>query len=144
MRMNRLAKDLTVAAGLILLLMVPGSARGDSPQQHPAGPNPMPAAPGPQKLPSAEDDFAGLDLSDQQKSEISKIRHDTEARKDSVAKSQTLNSDQKDAMVLGYTRLEYSQIFRMLTPIQQKVVRQRIMAHRAAEMGNKKPQAPGN
>jgi len=96
---------------------------------------------------SLEDDFAGLDLSDEQKSEIEKIRQDTESRRGVVAKDSNLNSDQKNAMIQGYARLEYSQIFRVLTPIQQRVVRQRIMARRAADQASKGPQphqAPKN
>lgn len=142
MSMNRFAQNTAIAATLILLLTVPGSARPNSPQQHGASPTPTPAMPGTPKLAVGDDDFAGLNLTDQQKSEMDKIHQDTETRKSVVSKDANLNSDQKDAMLQGYTRLEYSQMFRILTPIQQKVVRQRIMAHRAAEAGSKKPQAP--
>lgn len=90
-----------------------------------------------------EDNFAGLDLSDEQKTEIAKIRQVTEERKAIVVKSATLNQDQKDAMITGYTRLQYSQMFRVLTPTQQKVVRKRIQDQRGETPKQKKP-APGN
>jgi Spy/CpxP family protein refolding chaperone len=140
---NRIA----IAACLVLLCAVPRSARGDSSTQHPMSSAPNAAQSGSQRVGSLEDDFAGLDLSDEQKSEIEKIRQDTESRRGVVAKDSNLNSDQKNAMIQGYARLEYSQIFRVLTPIQQRVVRQRIMARRAADQASKGPQphqAPKN
>jgi Spy/CpxP family protein refolding chaperone len=144
MNNNRFAQNVTAAAAaLLLLIATPGRVRADSPQSHPSQP-PITATAGPQKAASYEEDFAGLDLSDDQKTEIGKIRQDTEARKAAVAKSATLNQDQKDAMILGYTRLQYSQMFRTLTPIQQKVVRKRIQDRKAAEVGSSKQQAPRN
>jgi len=46
--------------------------------------------------------------------------------------------DQKDAMLQGYRRLERSQVFKLLTPEQQREVRKRISARRAAEQEKKK------
>lgn len=93
---------------------------------------------------SKDDDFAGLDLTDEQKAEMAKIRQDTDGRKALVAKDTKLSPDQKDAFILGYTRLEYGQMFRVLNPAQKKEVTKRLQARRAAEQAQqkKKPQAP--
>jgi Spy/CpxP family protein refolding chaperone len=142
MNRNRFAQNASLAALLLLPFAVSGAAHADSPQSRPAQ-TPSPAQPGPQKLASMDDNFTGLDLSDEQKTEIAKIRQVTEERKAMVVKSATLNQDQKDAMITGYTRLQYSQMFRVLTPTQQKVVRKRIQDQRA-ETPKQKKAAPGN
>jgi len=140
---NRVVHGATIAVCVILLCAVQRSAHADTSSRHTME-IPNPALPGSQHLISPADDFAGLGLSDEQKSEIEKIRTNTEMHRGLVAKNPSMNSDQKDAMIEGYTRQEYTRIFRILTPIQQKIVRQRVMAHRAAEMDSKNPQAPSN
>jgi hypothetical protein len=84
------------------------------------------------------DDFSGLNYTDDQKAEIDKIHRDTESQKAAVAKDDKLTADQKDAMLLGYTRMEYGRMYRALSPVQQRQVRQRMMARRTAN--NKAPQ----
>jgi hypothetical protein len=136
--MNRFAQNVAITAGLITMLAVPGSARGDQAQSRP--PSHTPGASGPAKAPSLEDFFSGLDYSDDQKASIDKVKQDMDAKKAVVAKSDKLDGSQKDAMITGYTRLEYAQIFKLLTPAQQKLVRQRMDAAKAA---NKPAQRPG-
>ena len=145
MNKNRFAKPVAVAAGFIFLLAVPGLAYAgvaglDAP------PAPKAASPGAQpkgdSLPS--DDFAGLNLTDEQKAEIDKIHRDTESRKSVVVKDEKLTSDQKDAMLLGYTHLGNGLIFKVLSSEQQRQVRQRIRARRAADQVEQKKQPPRN
>jgi hypothetical protein len=102
------------------------------------------AAPGaPQKIaPTPEDDFTGLQYSDEQKAQIDKIHQQTKMQMDAVAKDQQLTADQKDAMLVGYARLEYSQIYRVLTPEQQRQVLQRNRARRAANQAARRTQPP--
>lgn len=88
------------------------------------------------------DDFAGLTYSDEQKAEIDKIRQDTKARKDAVAKDERLNADQKDAMLQGYTRVEYRRVYGVLTPEQQMQVRQKARARHEADQAAQKEQPP--
>jgi Spy/CpxP family protein refolding chaperone len=141
MNKNRFAKPVAIAAGLIFLWAAPGLTRAQS-----ASPRPVPtskvASPGAQanrdSLPP--DDFAGLSYTDEQKAEIEKIRLDTTSRKAVVAKDEKLTADQKDAMLLGYTRMEYGRIYKVLSPEQQRQVRQRISARRAAHQAAKKKQ----
>jgi Spy/CpxP family protein refolding chaperone len=77
------------------------------------------------------DDFAGLDYSDEQKTEIDQIQRHSKALMDAVVKDDKLTADQKDAMLMGYKRIEYGQVYKVLTPQQQKQIRQRIQARRA-------------
>ena len=45
-------------------------------------------------------------------------------------------------MLLGYTRMEYGEMFKVLTPEQQKQVRQKIHARRAADQAARQKQNP--
>ena len=55
-----------------------------------------------------------------------------------VVKDEKLSEDQKDAMLDGFRRMERGQVFKLLTPEQQKEVRERVRARRAAEQEEKK------
>jgi len=96
----------------------------------------------PDWLPS--DDFAGLDYTDDQKAEIAKIHQNAESRKALIATDEKLSSEQREAMLEGYARLEYASVYKVLTPEQRRQVNQRVRARRAAaQKGQKKP-APRN
>jgi hypothetical protein len=128
----RLAKPVAVVGGFIFLCAVPGLTRA---QSAPPGlvQAPKVASSGAQvkrdSLPA--DDFAGLNYSEEQKTEIDQIHRNTKALMDAVAKDDKLTADQKDAMLQGYKRLEYGRVYKVLTPEQQRQVRQRIQARRA-------------
>jgi Spy/CpxP family protein refolding chaperone len=140
---NRFLQSAAVAALCLLTLAVPASARGDVPQSRPK-PTPNLFLRGHQKIASLDDAFDGLGLTEEQKTEVQKIRRDTDAQIAVVAGNQTLDKDHKDAMIERFTRLEYSQIFRALTPAQQQVVRERIRSLQAAEAPGQKPNASRN
>ena len=57
---------------------------------------------------------------------------------DIVAKDPKSNSDQKQAMLEGMVRIEQTQIFQVLTPVQQSEVRKKAAARRAAAEEGKK------
>jgi len=128
----RLAKPVAVVGGFIFLCAVPGLTRA---QSAPPGPVQAPkvASSGAQvkrdSLPA--DDFAGLNYSEEQKTEIDQIHRNTKALMDAVAKDDKLTAEQKDAMLQGYKRLEYGRVYKVLTPEQQRQVRQKILARRA-------------
>src|ERR1700693_1249894 len=117
MNKNRFAKPVAVAAGCIFVWAAPVLTRAQS-----ASPRRVPtskvASTGAQakrdSLPP--DDFAGLSYTDEQKAEMDKIRLDTKSRKAAVAKDEKLTADQKDAMLLGYTRMEYGRIYKVHRP----------------------------
>jgi hypothetical protein len=93
--------------------------------------------------PFSPDDFAGLSYTADQKAEIDKILRDTEFRKNVVEKAEKLTQDQKNAMLVGYSRLAYGAVFKVLSPEQQRQVRKRIIARRAADRAvQKRPPAP--
>ena len=140
---NRFAKSLTVLAAFLFLFSAPGPVRAYSTPAG-GGQTPTPAMPGSQAESSSNpaEYFEGLDYTPEQKAQIDKIQHDAEMRKAAVAKDQKLDQDQKDAMLVGYTHLEYSSIFKVLTPEQQRQVRNKIRARKAADMAAQKKQAP--
>jgi Spy/CpxP family protein refolding chaperone len=137
---NRFAKRVTVAAGLCFLCVAPGLTLGQSAAPTPTQ-TPNAAGHGAQQKGDSQppDYFAGLSYTDEQKAEIDQIRQEIKAHRDLVAKDDKLTADQKDAMLLGYTRMENARVYKVLTPEQQRQVRQRVLAHRAAEEAKKKP-----
>jgi Spy/CpxP family protein refolding chaperone len=142
MKKERCPKPLTVAAGFILLCAAPGLTRA---RMAPSGPAQAPkmASPAAQTKDAAPpDDFAGLNYTDEQKAEIEKIHLDTRKRGEAVAKDVKLSADQKDAMLLGYTRIEYGRIYEVLSPDQKKQVNQKIRARRAADDAARTKQQP--
>lgn len=143
MNRNRFGIQVAVATGLISLFAAPGAVLA---QNHLAGSAqaPVMASPGTQpktdSLPA--NDFAGLNYSDDQKAAIDRIHRDSELRKETVMKDEKLTPDQKNAMLLGYTRLEYGAIFRVLLPDQQKQVRKKVLARQAADHATQRKQTP--
>jgi Spy/CpxP family protein refolding chaperone len=144
MNKNQFAKAVAIAAGFTFLCAAPGLALEKSAPPVVAQTNAT--RPGTQQKKDAlpADDFAGLNYTDAQKAELDKIHRETESRKEMVVKDRQLNSDQKDAMLLGYTRMEYAQAFKVLSPEQQKQVRQRLLARKASDQAAQKKQPPRN
>jgi Spy/CpxP family protein refolding chaperone len=132
-----------VVIGLLFLCVTPGLTRAQS-----STPSPMPARPKaapvsrPQRVPSKADDFAGLNLTDDQKAQVDQIHRSMETRRDAVVKDEKLTAAQREAMLDGYERMERGQVFKVLTAEQRKEVRNRILIRRAAEQAGKKKQSP--
>jgi Spy/CpxP family protein refolding chaperone len=143
MNTNRFAKSLAISAGFLSLLAMPGLLCAYS---TPVGEvqAPTPAMPGPQvdSSSSQAEYFQGLDYTPEQKAQIDKIHRDAETRRAAVAKDDKLTQEQKDAMLTGYTHLEYGSIFKVLTPDQQRQVRDKVRARKAADQAAQKKQAP--
>ena len=137
MKMTFIAKSLAVAGPLVILMAAQGLTRTQSPASQEAQPA---ASTQPQEDPYAEA-FHGLTYSDVQKEAIRKIRQDTDSHKAVVLKSDKLDADQKNAMLTGYTRMEYELIYKELTPEQKKLVSARMRARRAAEQASQKTPA---
>jgi hypothetical protein len=143
MNINKVAKRMTVAAGFFFVCMTPGLTRAQSASPAPTQTRVMASSGSQMKMgSSASDDFAGLVYTDDQKTEIDRIHQETKSHQEAVAKDGNLNADQKDAMILGYTRLEYGQIYRQLTPEQKRQVQQKIRARRAEDEASKRHQPP--
>ena len=90
---------------------------------------------------NVSDYFAGLTFTDEQKAKIDEIHKDIKLRMDTVVKNEKLGPEQKGAMLDGYRRMEQRQLFAVLTPEQQTVVRKKLLAQRAAEQEGKKQQS---
>jgi hypothetical protein len=143
MNKNRYAKLMAVAAGFYFLCVTPGLTRAQSASPAPTQTHMVASSGSQMKMgSSASDDFAGLNYTDDQKTEIDRIHQETKAHQEAVAKDEKLNADQKDAMILGYTRLEYGQIYRQLTPEQKRQVQLKIRARRAEDEAAKRKQPP--
>jgi len=87
---------------------------------------------------SKHDFFAGLTLTDDQKTKIDRIREDTMSHLGAVANDKKLSREVIDAMIQGFRRIESREIFEVLTPKQQAEVRQKILARRAVERAENK------
>ena len=128
---TRVGKLMLVASALLLLLAGPrliGSQSNSSAvpsTPHTASPA---AAANAETLP-----LEGLKLTDDQKTRIAEIRQHAEARREAIIKNEALNQDRKETILQRLILIETSEIFRVLTPDQQKEVQKRIADRRASE-----------
>jgi Spy/CpxP family protein refolding chaperone len=131
---NRFAMAVAVVAGYTFLCLAPGLSRAQFSQPgRVQGPPTREAHP--------PDYFSGLKFTPEQKAQIDEVHQNMKLRMDTVAKSQQMTPEQKDAMLAGFGRIEQGQIFKLLTPEQQKEVREKIRVRRAAEKADKKQSA---
>lgn len=148
---NRIAKRVAFAVAFLFLGATPGLTRqqtgpSSSPPQR-AAPAPVETAPHaatpgvrPRRQAAPEDDFAGLTYTDEQKAKIDKIRETAKMRADAIRRDEKLNSEQKQAMLDGYRRMEIKEMFGVLTPEQQAEVRKKALERRNEEQKQLKEQ----
>jgi Spy/CpxP family protein refolding chaperone len=143
MNKNRWVKRAAVSAGFFFLCAAPKLTRGQSGLPGP-GQRPRPAASAARTKKAAGplNDLAGLKFTPEQQAQIDQIEQDFKTRMDTVGKDDNLNKDQKDAMLQGLQRMESGEIFKVLTPEQQKEVRQKVLARRAAAKEEQEKQSP--
>ena len=79
-----------------------------------------------------------MTLTDDQTTKIDHIR-DTKSRLAAVTNDDKLGPEVKEAMLVGFQRIENSKIFEVLTPEQQREVRKRQSAWRAAAPQSRPP-----
>jgi len=141
MKRTRFSKRVALAAGLFFLSAAPRLTRGQSNPPSPA-PTPQPASPaaraGADSRP--KDVFAGMTFTPEQQVKIRRIHQDFKSRREAVVQDDKLNADQKQAMMEGFHRLEDGEVFKVLTPEQQKQVRQGILAKRTADKAGQEKQ----
>lgn len=147
MEKNGFPIGVAIAALFLFLSAAPGRIFAQSAPPPAGGPPPSIAAPAAPAQPSraghgVEDDFAGLSYTDEQKAKIDEIRKNMHARMAVVAKDDKLTPDQKEAMLVGLKRLETADMFKVLTPDQQKEVLKKAQARRATEQAGQKQQYP--
>jgi len=128
---TRVGKRVVVASALLLLLA--GARLVGSQNNSSAAPStPQTASPAvPAKANALPLD--GLKLTDDQKTRIAKIRQHVEARREATIKNEVLNQDRKETILQRLNLIETSEIFRVLTPDQQKEVQMRIADRHASE-----------
>ena len=133
MNRNTFVKRAVVGGGFLFLFAAPSLTFGQA--NPPGAARPAGVLPTRNQRPtyiSPTEYLAGLTLTDDQKAKINQIREDTKSHLAAVAKDQKLGPEVKDAMAVGFQRIENSQIFEVLTPGQQQQVRRRIATLRAA------------
>jgi Spy/CpxP family protein refolding chaperone len=72
-----------------------------------------------------------LNLTDDQETQMKKIREDAKSQIDAVNSDASLNADQKQAKIKQIHRDSHKQVMAMLTPEQRKAMRQWHHEHRA-------------
>lgn len=131
---NRFSRFVVASMGFIILFAVPGMAPAQSVD---LGAVQLQNAASPEAIAKKDSvppsDFVGLNYTDEQKAEIAKVHRDMETHKAAVVKDEKLTADQKNALLLGYTRMEYGRVYQALSPEQQKQVRQRMVTRRTAD-----------
>ena len=133
MSKDAFAKTVVAAGGFFFLCAAPELALAQSSQPGAAPPAPMKSALAPRGRSAAPPDLLeGLTLTDDQKAKIVQIREETKSRLAAVVNDKKLGPEAADAMRRGYQRIENGKILEVLTPEQQKEVRKRIAAWRAA------------
>lgn len=134
MKKKVMAKQVAVAAGFLFLWWAPEVTCAQNSAPAPA-PIPQMISPGaqPRKGGPPPYDFAGLTYTPEQQAKIDQIRQTTRQHIDTVRKDEKLAPEAKEAMVNGYHRIEAQEMFKVLTPEQQKEVRKKALARRAAE-----------
>jgi len=128
---TRVGKRVLVAAALLLLLAGPRLV-GSQSNSSAAPATPHAASPAvPAKANTLPLD--GLKLTDDQKTRIAEIRRHVEARREAIIKNEALNQDRKETILQRLNLIETSEIFRVLTPDQQKEVQKWIADRRASK-----------
>ena len=132
MSKDAFVKTVVAAGGFLFLCAAPMLALGQPSQPGAAPPAPTKAALPPRGKSAAPPDLLeGLTLADDQKAKIDQIRKETKSRLAAVANDRKLSPETADAMLRGYQRMENGKILEVLTPEQQKEVRNRVAAWRA-------------
>jgi len=140
MSQTRSVTPVGVVAGIFFLCAAAGLTGAQSSPPGPVRTPHMAARPKGDVQPT--DYFAGLNFTADQQAKIGEIRRNMKLRMDAVVNDQKSTAEQKDAMLAGLRRMENGEIFKLLTPEQQKEVRERIRLRRAAEREAKQKLQP--
>lgn len=140
---NRMVKLFAIGAGLFFLCVEPAMTRAQTPSPPPVQvPQQTSPLARPKREPGPPDIFAGLTYTEEQKAKIDEIHQSFKTRLDAVVKDDKLSPEQRDAMLQGYQLMERREVYKVLTPEQQREVRKRIAAERAAASQKRQPLQP--
>jgi Spy/CpxP family protein refolding chaperone len=129
MKTIRTFTQLALTAGLLALCSVPATVRAqEAPQSDPQG-----AMQGQNPSGKHADELASLNLSDDQKAQVQKIRDDAKSQMAAVKNDSTLSADQQQAKMQEIRMATHKQVRAVLTPEQRKQMKSDEMARKAAK-----------
>jgi len=141
--MNRISitKHMAVTAGLLALTFAPGITRAQGSAQAPAQEQSQ-AAPAKHEG-RMHGAMKGLNLTDDQKTQMKKIHESTKTQLDAVKSDNSLSADQKAAKIHELRRDSRAQMVKLLTPEQREQMKANVRALRASrrEKQQQPPQA---
>lgn len=143
MNIDRLAIRAVFVAGFFILSAAPQLLHAQATRPALVQP-PQMASPAARPIRDARptNDFAGLQFTDEQNGKIDEIHRRIAMRKEVVVKSETLNADQKEAMIAGLGRMERGEIVKLMTPEQQREVLKKVHPGQAAPQEKKQSPSP--
>lgn len=134
MSKNLITKLVTAVCGLCLVFASPAYSRTQTVPSTSAQ-TPRRTLPPTQSRRAASpmDDFTDLQLTEDQMVKMRHIQDDFNSRLNAVANDNALDTDQKNAFLEGFQRMEYREIYtNVLIPEQQAAVRKKAATRRAA------------
>jgi periplasmic protein CpxP/Spy len=141
---NRVVKNFAILAGLLVMGLVPGLGRAQSnaPTTSQDQTQGTQTAPTPQQG-RKHGGMEGLNLTDDQKTQMKQIHESAKSQMDAVNNDSTLSADQKQAKMRQIHRSARVQMVKLLTPEQRQEMKANARARRAARQQNQQnaPQA---
>jgi Spy/CpxP family protein refolding chaperone len=135
MKTFRAILNLALAAGLLAVCSLPGAVRAqEAPQADPQGSMQGQAPRG-----KHGDELASLNLSDDQKAQVGKIRADEKSQVAAAKTDSSLSADQKQAKIREIRIATHKQILAVLTPEQRSQMKSDAMARKAAKQDSATP-----
>src|ERR1700722_11158721 len=135
MKTFRALSNLALTAGLVAVCSLAGAVRHQvAPQADPQG-----SMQGQAPRDKHGDELAGLNLSDDQKAQVSKIRADEKSQVTATKTDSTLSADQKQAKIHEIKMATHKQIRAVLTPEQRSQMKSDAMARKAAKQDSATP-----
>lgn len=127
--MNRISKQIAIAASFMLLSMFPALSKAQN-----TAPDAQDQSQSMQSQRGEKGDFlAGLNLTDDQKSQIKQIREGARSQADAVKNDTSLSVDQKEAKLHAIHRDKHEQVSKVLTPEQRKMMREKMHERRESK-----------
>ena len=139
MSRNRIAQQLTMTAGLLVMGLAPGplQAQTSAPQTSQDQTPSTPAEVDGRHRGHNHDQMAGLNLTDDQKEQMKQIHRATQSQVDGVRNDSTLSVEQQQAKIHQIRHAARKQMVKMLTPDQRAQRKADRRTHRAARRENR-------
>jgi periplasmic protein CpxP/Spy len=129
---NKIAKQAVLAAGFLALTFAPGITRAQSAAQTPSQDQSQAAPATPQQPRGKHGAMAGLNLTDDQKAQMKKIRESTKSQVAAVKNDSSLTTEQQQAKIHEARRSGRVQMVKLLTPEQRQQMKANVRELRAA------------